>query len=154
MRRGGGSMKRIRVARLLILVALSIGVMGVVHAADAPVQFKDVKVAELPQGVTVMLEASGRTRYQATLIESPTRLVIDMNGTYAAPKTRWTPTPEPIKEIRGSQWKAGTARLVVELTREVAYRVQEGPTRLSVILEPSRRGGVDNPNLQAPLRLD
>jgi type IV pilus assembly protein PilQ len=143
-------MRRIRVARLLILVALSIGATGVARAADTPVQFKDIKVADLPEGVTVMLETSGPARYQATLIDSPTRLVIDMSGTYAAPKTRWTPTPEPIREIRGSQWKVGTARLVVELSRQVAYRIEEGPTGLSVVIEPPRRGRVETATLEAP----
>jgi type IV pilus secretin PilQ/predicted competence protein len=143
-------MKRIRVARLLILVALSIGATGVARAADTPVQFKDIKVADLPEGVTVMLETSGPARYQATLIDSPTRLVIDMSGTYAAPKTRWTPTPEPIREIRGSQWKVGTARLVVELSRQVAYRIKESPTGLSVVIEPARRGRVETATLEAP----
>ena len=143
-------MRRIRVAKLLILVAFSIGPTGVARAADTPVQFKDVKVTDLPQGVTVMLETSGPARYQATLIDSPTRLVIDMSGTYAAPKTRWTPTPEPIREIRGSQWKAGTARLVVELSRQVTYRIEESPTGLSVVIEPPGRGRVETPTLEAP----
>src|SRR5919201_1640022 len=99
--RGGRPMRRIRVMGLLPLVTLSIMVFDAAQATDAPVQFNNVRVSELPQGVTVMLETSGPTRYQATVFESPTRFVIDMHGTYAAPKRRWMPTVEPIKEIRG-----------------------------------------------------
>src|SRR5262249_53867028 len=109
MRRGGRPMIWI------LILALSMGATGVANAADVPVQFKDVKVADSPQGLTVSLETSGPTRYQTSLLDTPTRLVIDLAGTYAASKARWTATPEPIKEIRGSQWKPGTARLVVEL---------------------------------------
>jgi type IV pilus assembly protein PilQ len=123
----------------LLLVTLSMG-QGVAQAADTPVQFTNVKVSELPEGVTVMLETSGPGRYQATLIDSPARIIIDMNGTYAAPKKRWTPTPEPIKEIRGSQWKVDTARLVVELSQQVTYRIEETPTGLSIVLGPAKTG--------------
>ena len=87
-------MRRIRVAGLLSLVALSIAGIGVAQTADAPVQLKDVTVAELPLGVTVSIETSGPPRYQATVIDSPARLVIDMNGSYAVSQTRWTATPD------------------------------------------------------------
>jgi type IV pilus assembly protein PilQ len=73
-----------------------------------------------------------------------------MNGSYAAPRVRWTATPAPIKEIRGSQWKTGTARLVVELTREVAYRIEEGPTGLTVIFERAEAARTGKPEAPIP----
>jgi type IV pilus assembly protein PilQ len=143
-----------RVTGVMLLVALWIGSAGVGQAADAPVQFKDVKVWELPDGLTVALETSGPVQYQASLIDSPPRIVIDMKGSYTASKTRWTGTPAPVKEIRGSQWKVGTARLVVELQRETAYRVDESPTGLSVVLERSRSGRAETAKLQGPTSTD
>src|SRR6185369_2262609 len=53
------------------------------------------------------------------------------------------PDVAPIKEIRGSQWKVGTARVVVELTRKVGYRIEESADGLSVILEPSATASAD-----------
>ena len=44
---------------------------------------------------------------------------------------------DPVKEVRGSQWKRGTARIVVELTRKVGYRIDETAEGLVVVLEPS-----------------
>ena len=119
-------MTRILVSGLLVLSAASFAGIGLAQTADAPPRFKAVKVTELPRGLSVMIETSGPLRYQASLIDSPARIVIDMTGTYAAAKTRWEPTPPPIREIRGSQWKPGTARLVVELTRPVSYRIEIG----------------------------
>jgi type IV pilus assembly protein PilQ len=146
-------MRSARVMGFWLLVTLTTVGLDVTMAADAPMQLKDVKVAELPQSVTVTLETSGPTRYQATVIEAPTRIVIDMNGAYMAPRRRWTPAPEPIREIRGSQWKPDTARLVVELTRPVAYRIQEGPSGLSIVLESSKNGRVDAAKLETAPKL-
>jgi type IV pilus assembly protein PilQ len=150
MKEGGGAMRRTLLAGLVLLAALSIAAHGFAQTADAPAQFKGVKVSELPQGVTVTLETSAPLRYQASLIDAPARIVVDMNGTYAASKVRWTPMPEPIKEIRGSQWKPGTARLVVELTSEVAYRLEEGPTGLTLTLGQARSGPARSEPAKSP----
>ena len=78
---------------------------------------------------------SGQPQYETTLLDSPVRLVIDMNGTFASPRSRWTGVPEPLKEVRGSQFKPGTARLVVELNRKAGYRIEEGPQGLTVLID-------------------
>ncbi len=140
-------MRKILLAGLVILAGVWFAGIGLAQTADAPPRFKGVKVTELPQGLAVILETSGPLRYQATLIDSPNRIVIDMNGTYAAPKMRWVPTPEPIREIRGSQWKPATARVVVELTRQVTYRIHEGATALTLTIEGSR---VETARAEAP----
>jgi type IV pilus assembly protein PilQ len=140
-------------AGLLILAVVSFAAIGFAQTADAPARLKAVKVSELPQGLTVLLEASGPLRYQARLIDSPARIIIDMDGTYAAPKARWSPTPEPIREIRGSQWKAGTARVVVELTRRVSYHIEESATGLTLTLEASRAERGEQAKAEAPKSL-
>jgi type IV pilus assembly protein PilQ len=107
-------------------------------SAQSTVQLKDVKVESQSDGVTVKIATTGTPSYSASLIDTPARLVIDLTGAaYAWDKTRVNPDMPPIKEIRGSQWKAGTARVVVELTRKVGYRIEQSAEGLTVLLEPS-----------------
>jgi type IV pilus assembly protein PilQ len=111
--------------------------VALAQPSDAPPKLEGIKISELPSGVVVAIQTSAPTPYQSTLINSPDRIVIDMSGIYAAPKMRWESTPAPIREIRGSQWNAGTARLVVELTRRASYRMEEGATGLMLTVEPA-----------------
>src|SRR6478672_8804304 len=69
--------------------------------------------------------------------DSPTRLVIDVSGaTYSSAKSRWTSGVDPVKEVRGSQWRKGIARIVVEMTRnDVGYRIDETPVGLVIMVE-------------------
>jgi type IV pilus secretin PilQ/predicted competence protein len=141
-------MRRMISAGVAILAAVALAGPGLAHAADAPVQMKGVKVTERADGLDVVIETSGPVKYQAALIDGPDRIVIDMTGVYAAPKSRWTATPEPIREIRGSQWKPETARVVVELTRHAAYRIEEGASGLTVTVE--RAANVAAPKIDPP----
>ena len=113
-------------------------------AAQSAVQLKNVQVESKTDGVTIKIATTGTPSYSASLIDTPNRLVIDLTGAaYAWDKTRLNPDVAPIKEIRGSQWKVGTARVVVELTRKVGYRIEESADGLSVILEPSATASAD-----------
>jgi len=89
-------------------------------------------------GTAVRIKTSGPVKYAASLIDTPARLIIDFSGTiYAWPKTRMATDLTPIKEIRGSQWRAGVARVVVEMTRKAAYRIDQDADGLVVMIEPS-----------------
>src|SRR5262245_7937073 len=113
-------------------------------AAQNAVQLKNVQVESRTDGVTIKIATTGTPSYSASLIDTPNRLVIDVTGAaYSWSKTRLNPDVDPIKEIRGSQWKVGTARVVVELTRKVGYRIEESADGLAVILEPSATASVD-----------
>ena len=113
-------------------------------AAQNAVQLKNVQVESRTDGVTIKIATTGTPSYSASLIDTPNRLVIDVTGAaYAWSKTRLNPDVDPIKEIRGSQWKVGTARVVVELTRKVGYRIEESADGLAVVLEPSATASVD-----------
>src|SRR4029077_17060572 len=49
---------------------------------------------------------------------------------------RWTSGVDPVKEVRGSQWRKGIARVVVEMTRNhVGYLIDETPDGLVVAIE-------------------
>jgi type IV pilus assembly protein PilQ len=111
---------------------------GATQAADAPGpprELRDVKVEQRAAAVAVTVVTSGQPKYETTLLDSPVRLVIDINGTFASPRSRWTGVPEPLKEVRGSQFKPGTARLVMELNRKAGYRIEEGPQGLTVVID-------------------
>jgi len=138
-------MRGMRLAGLVMLAAISFAGMGLAQTADAPIQIKGVKVSEPSQALSVLIETSGPLRYQVTMIDGPARLVIDMWGEYTASKARWTSMPDPIKEIRGSQWKPGTARVVVELTRSVPYHIDETDDGLAVILDQPAAGHISAP---------
>ena len=84
---------------------------GAAQAADAPGpprELRDVKVEQRAAAVAVTVATSGQPKYETTLLDSPVRLVIDISGTFASPRSRWTGMPEPLKEVRGSQFKPGT----------------------------------------------
>ena len=151
--RGGLLMRRMLVAGMVILAAVSFRSTALAQGTDTPAQFKGVKVTERPDGLAVAIETSGPIKYQAALFEAPDRIVIDMAGTYAASRSRWTTNPEPIREIRGSQWKPDTARLVVELTRHATYRIQEEPNGLTVTVAPSASAplGLSKPTPKLPV---
>ena len=128
-------MRRLRVAASLVVLALV--AIGHAHADSpgTPVELTGVKVERAGTGVAVMVKTSARPRYTVELLSSPTRVVIDMEASYATPRLRWSGTPEPIQEIRGSQFKPRTARVVLELGRQVPYRVEEAPDGLRVVLD-------------------
>jgi type IV pilus assembly protein PilQ len=128
---------------LLVLLGLWAPGMGVAQTVDPSVQVRDVSVDRLDSGLAVRIKMSGPAPYHAVLIDSPTRLVIDVEGA----TSRWQrrmPLAEgfdPIREVRGSQWKPGISRVVVELTRAVGVRVEEGPEGLVAVLDsaPAKR---------------
>jgi type IV pilus assembly protein PilQ len=69
------------------------------------------------------------------LIDTPTRLVIDFEDTeYAWRKTPLALSQAPLKQIRGSQYRKDTARVVVELTRKVGYAIREDDGGLSIVI--------------------
>jgi len=136
-------MKGKRIA-LGLAVLMLIGT-GQSATGQSAMQLKDVQVEQQADSVTVKLWTTGTPNYSASLIDTPTRLVIDLTGTaYAWDKTRVNPDVAPIREIRGSQWKVGTARIVLELTRKVGYRIEPSAEGLSVILEPSATAVTDD----------
>jgi len=131
-------MKTVRIAWILALVAVFGVGIGRAQTAASLAQLKGVSIERQAEGVTVTVKTSAPVVYETKVIDSPTRLIIDMTGTtYALSKARWAAGMDPVKEVRGSQWKRGTARIVVELTRKVGYRINETAEGLVVVLEPS-----------------
>jgi len=121
---------------LILMTAFPAGTARA-ETADGPggsIQVRDVAVERRVNALVVNVATTAAPTYDVLVLDSPARIAIDMSGTFAAPRSRWTTMGEPIREIRGSQFKPGTARLVIELTRKLDYRIEPGRTGLSVVL--------------------
>src|SRR6266852_4113602 len=143
----GGSRGRLgRWLRWPLAVLVLVGVLGagvgIAQTPDASVQLKSITVDRQADGVTVLVSMSGPTRYAASFIDSPNRLVVDMQGTtFAWNRTALKSDGNPVREVRGSQFRVGTARVVVELARKVGYRIDE----LALVFEPGGTAQADTP---------
>jgi type IV pilus assembly protein PilQ len=133
-------MTRLRVAAFLIVLSLAGVGPAFADSEGAPVDFTGVKIESAGPGLTVLVKTSARPRYTVERLSSPPRLVIDLEGSYATPRVRWSGTPEPIQEIRGSQFKPRTARVVLELQRQVPHRIEEAADGLRLVLESGPAG--------------
>jgi hypothetical protein len=114
-----------------------------------PAVLADVDATVREDAAVVLIKTTGAPRYQAALLDNPPRLSIDFLDTDFA----WRRSPlaglaDPIKEIRGSQYRKGVARLVIELTRRSDYLIEATPAGLRVALRAGRVATV--PPVAAP----
>jgi len=116
------------------LLLLPIG--AVADAQSAPgIELRDVTVTAQPDSVTILVKTTGEVKYQAELVDGPYRLVLDFDDTsYGWRKTPLAVQTEPLKQIRGSQYRRGVARVVVELTRKVGYAIREESDGLAIVI--------------------
>ena len=130
--RGVGFIRRSFGVALLLL--LPVGTVAEAQTAAAT-ELRDVTVSTQPDAVTIMVKTTGEVKYQAELMDRPHRLVLDFDETsYAWRKTPLTVSSEPLKQIRGSQYRRGVARVVVELTRKVGYAIREESDGLAIVI--------------------
>ena len=146
MEGGTDLMRSARMAGLVVAVSLAAVGVGSSQTTDTSVQLKDVSIERAFDGATVTVKTSGPAQYEAKLIDSPTRLVIDLSGaTYGSTRARWASGVDPVKEVRASQWRKGVARVVVEMNRtDVGYRINETPDGLLVAVENSNGRAADS----------
>ncbi len=111
-------------------------------AAETPapaVELTDVVVQSRDEGVRVEIKMSGAPKYRSELRGGPFRLVLDFEDTaYAWAKTPVAVGADPVKEIRGSQYRKGIARVVIELTRKAPYTLEPHAAGLRVVLGRSK----------------
>jgi type IV pilus assembly protein PilQ len=129
--RGVGIVRRsIAVALLLVLLPI-----GAVVDAQSPTELRDVSLSTQPDAVTIVVKTTGEVKYQAEMVDRPDRLVLDFSNTsYGWRKTPLNVETEPLKQIRGSQYRRGVARVVVELTRKVGYAIREESDGLAIVI--------------------
>ena len=123
---------RILLALLLALVAVPPGARG---QGEVSSELTDVAIVERDAAVEVWVRLSRPAKYQAELMDSPWRLALDFEETAYRWSARATPaSADPLREVRGSQYRKGVARLVLELRRKVAYTIEEDREGLRIVL--------------------
>src|SRR5881296_1227023 len=123
----------------MVLILVSLGLMLLVPtgsgAQTEPARLSDVTVSPQPDSVTVFVKTSREAQYRADLVESPNRLVIDLEDTvYAWRKTPLTVGKDPVRQVRGGQYRKGVARIVLDLTRTVGYAIREESDGLAIVI--------------------
>ena len=140
--RGVGIVRRsIAVALLLLLLPI-----GAVVDAQSPTELRDVSVSTQPDAVTIVVKTTGEVKYQAEMVDRPDRLVLDFSNTsYGWRKTPLNVETDPLKQIRGSQYRRGVARIVLELTRKVGYAIREEPDGLAIVIPTAASARLASP---------
>jgi len=123
----------------MVLILVSLGLMLLVPtgsgAQTEPARLSDVTVSPQPDSVTVFVKTSREAQYKADLVDSPSRLVIDLEDTvYAWRKTPLTVGKDPVRQVRGGQYRKGVARIVLDLTRAVGYAIREESDGLAIVI--------------------
>ena len=143
MRRVGIVRRSLAIALLLLLLPI-----GAVVDAQAPrgTELRDVSVTTQPDAVMITVKTTGEVKYRAELVDRPYRLVLDFDDTsYGWRKAPLAVETEPLKQIRGSQFRRGVARVVVELTRKVGYAIREERDGLAIVIPTSTSARLAEP---------
>ena len=121
---------------LALLVALAVSPPVASGQGEPPLaELSEATIVEREAAAEVWVRLSRPIRYQAELMDSPWRLVLDFEDT----AYRWSAQPlsveaDPVRVLRGSQYRKGVARLVIELRRKVAYVVEQDGEGLRIVL--------------------
>src|SRR6058998_3477385 len=127
--------RRIPVVAVLVSLGLMLLVPAGSGAQTVPARLSDVTVSPQPDSVTIFVKTSREAQYKADLVESPNRLVIDLENTvYAWRKTPLTVGKDPVRQVRGGQYRKGVARIVLDLTRTVGYAIREESDGLAIVI--------------------
>ena len=127
--------RRILIVLVVVSLALALLLPTSLRAQTEPARLSDVTVTPHPDSVTVFVKTSREPQYKADLVDSPSRLVIDLENTvYAWRKTPLSVGKDPVKQVRGSQYRQGVARLVLDLSRSVGYAIREESDGLAIVI--------------------
>src|SRR5947207_10112587 len=126
--------REISIPKVIIGLAVVMLISVAFSGAETATSLTDVTVSTTDGATHVAITTGGTPKYHATLID-PRRLVIDFEGTqYQWRKAPLPGSADPIKEIRGSQFRKDVARLVVQLSRPSRYVVEENPNGIVIVL--------------------
>jgi type IV pilus assembly protein PilQ len=127
--------RRIPIVLVAVSLALTLLASTSTWAQNDAVRLSDVTVTPHSDSVTVFVKTSREAQYKADLVDSPSRLVIDLENTvYAWRKTPLNVGKDPVKQVRGSQYRQGVARVVLDLSRSVGYAIREEPNGLAIVI--------------------
>lgn len=137
-----------------VALGVVLAVAPAVVAQDATVSVREVSVARDGDAVAVRVTTSGRPRWRTQALADPFRVVVDLDGaTYRLPETPTTALVEPVREIRGSQFRKGVVRVVIVLEGRADFSVEPDERGLRVVFtravaarpEPSPSGPAPAP---------
>jgi type IV pilus assembly protein PilQ len=119
---------------------LAVAAAGEAAPPAGSARLNEVTVAARPDTTTVRLKVSSRPHYELEFIDRPARLVVDLHDTTFA----WTSGPldvdgASLKQIRGSQFRKGVARVVLEFSRRATYTVDADDQGLVIALPHEAR---------------
>src|SRR6267142_1388091 len=127
--------RRIPIVLVVVSLALVLLVPTGPWAQTDPARLSDVTVTPHKDSITVFVKTSREPQYKADLVDSPSRLVIDLENTvYAWRKTPLKVGKDPVKQVRGGQYRQGVARVVLDLSRSVGYAIREEPNGLAIVI--------------------
>lgn len=131
-------------AALLVLLAAAPAALAQEPVAE--IVLEDVTVERQQDGVFVRLRTSAEPRHEAQWLDRPPRIIVDLADTRNAWKLSRLPGPaDPVREIRGSQLRRGVARVVIELSTRVDYRIDAEPGGLRVAFATPQAGAAPGP---------
>ena len=143
--------RRIPIVLVVVSLALALLLPTSSWAQTEPARLSDVTVTPHPDSVTVFVKTSREPQYKADLVDSPSRLVIDLENTvYAWRKTPLSVGKDPVKQVRGSQYRQGVARLVLDLSRSVGYAIREESDGLAIVIPTAAAPAAAAPAAAAP----
>lgn len=125
---------RIACVALSVLVAAWAAAPAATGAGAATVgRVEQVTLTRDAHGAVVVVRTSRPLRYRTEVLTSPSRLVLDFDeARFAWRGGPLRPDSGPIVEIRGSQFRATVARVVVALGRAVPHRIVSTPDGLRI----------------------
>ena len=127
-------MNAVRVLALL-LVALTALPPAAAAQGEPSVELTEAAIIERDAAVEVWVRLSREARYQSELMDGPYRLVLDFEDTaYRWVKYAVPVAADPVRQLRGSQYRKGVARLVIELQRKVAYTIDVDREGLRIVI--------------------
>ena len=103
------------------------------------VRFLGVEVKDVPDGIQVLITNSGYVPYTHFELESPHRIVLDMEpAVYGWERNTIEVDRGPIRQVRSSQFKRfpSVVRVVVELTADVPYEITRENGHIIVVKIP------------------
>ncbi len=133
---------------------LALGVLARGAVAEPPaatVQLTGVRVERQGDAVTVEITTSGAPRFRSELMGEPFRLVLDFeDATYAWAKAPVAAGADPVKELRGSQYRKGIARVVIELARKAPYTLEPHAAGVRIVFGTAPAARAKPPAAAAP----
>jgi len=125
----------VMVGLLALLIVLPARALAEEPKLTSAAELKNVAVEHQSDATIVHITTAGAAKYHAEFMDSPNRLVVDLEDTvYAWRKAPLPVTEAPVKQIRGAQYRKGIARLVIEFTRKVGYAIREDEDGLTIVV--------------------